>query len=291
MQWDDLRYYLAAVRAGSYTAAGRRLGVNRTTVGRRVEALEETLGVPVFHETPLGPEPTPQGARLLEVAARIEVEIDAMLAEMAPATQRRDLIRIAGSGGIASEFVPELLAFGNEMPGVSIELLGELDPVDAVTYRRADLGIAIVRKPPRRLAGVEIATLSQARYGLRGAERPRQLGWGHEVDAALPGQWITANPSGVEAEALGLTTFNSWPQMKQAVLSGFGAAKLWCFAADAEASLEQLEPPSQRDDYPLWLIHRAKAPPSPALSSLIAFLQARLGQRLAGQAPSCESNS
>lgn len=291
MQWDDLRYYLAAVRAGSYTAAGRRLGVNRTTVGRRVEALEEALGIPVFHETPLGPEPTARGAQLLETAARIETEIEAMLAEIAPAMQRKDLIRIAGSGGIVSEFVPDLLAFRDEMPGVSIELLSELDPVDAVTYRRADLGIAIVRKPPRRLAGVEIATLSQARYGLRGARQTSQLGWGHEVDAALPGQWITANPSGVEAEAMGLMTFNSWPQLKQAVLSGFGTAKLWRFAADPEALLERLDEPDPRDDYPLWLIHRAKAPPSPALSGLIRFLQQRLGQRLADQAPSCESKA
>ncbi|SLK00709.1 LysR family transcriptional regulator [Novosphingobium mathurense] len=291
MQWDDLRYYLAAVRAGSYTAAGRRLGVNRTTVGRRIEALEETLGVPLFRYTPTGPEPTPQGAYLLEAAGRIETEVDAMRERLCPEAQNGGLVRIAGSAGIVSEFVPDLLAFGEEMPGIAIEVLGELDPVDAVTHRRADLGLAILRKPPRRVAGVEIATLSQARYALRGGKRLQALGWGHEVDALLPGQWIAANPSGVEAEARGLMTFNSWPQMKQAVLSGFGSAKLWCFAADAETSLERLEEPDPKDDYPLWLVHRAKAPPSPALRGLIAFLQDRLGARLTAQSPQRESSS
>lgn len=280
MQWDDLRFYLAAVRAGSYTAAGRRLGVNRTTIGRRVEALERTLGVPIFHETPRGPEPTAQGAILLEAAARIEAEIDAMQARIAPEANRPDILRIAGSGGIASEFAGELHAFRSKMPGVSIELSGELDPVAAVTYRRADLGIAIMRRPPRRLAGVEIAILSQASYGLCDTEGLGQLGWGHEIDTALPGQWITSNPTGPEAEAMGLITFNSWPQMKHAVLSGFGKAKLWRFAADVETTLERLDDPDPRDEYPLWLIHRAKAPPSPALSGLIAFLQERLTDRL-----------
>ena len=41
MEWDDLRIFLAAVRAGSYSAAAPRLGINRTTVGRRVTVLEE----------------------------------------------------------------------------------------------------------------------------------------------------------------------------------------------------------------------------------------------------------
>ena len=255
------------------------------------EALEEAVGIPLFHETPLGHEPTRQGAHLLETAARIEAEVEALQARIAPSVQHEGHVRIAGSGGIVAEFAAELLAFQEVMPRVSVELLGELDPLDAITYRRADLGLAIIRKPPRRMAGIEIATMSQARYGLRGGKRARQLGWGHELDAAQPGQWITANPSGDAAEALGLTTFNSWPQMKQAVLSGFGTAKLWCFAADAEPMLERLDEPDPRDDYPLWLIHRAKAPPSPALSGLIDYLGKALAARLCDQTASRASSS
>lgn len=281
MHWDDLRYYLAAVRTGSYTAAGRQLGVNRTTVGRRIEALEEALGIALFHDTPLGHEPTAQGADLLETAARLEAEVNALRTRIAPAQQHKGHVRIASSGAIASEFASELLTFRKEMPGVSLELLGDLDPIDAVTCRRADLGIAIVRTPPRRLQGVKVATLAQARYALRGGERERFLGWGHALDAAQPGQWTRANPSGEEAEALGLDTFNAWPQMKQAVLLGFGTAKLWCFAADNDPRLERLEPPDPRDTYPLWLLHRGKAPPSHALGRLVEYLCIALQRRLA----------
>jgi DNA-binding transcriptional LysR family regulator len=52
MNWDDLRFFLAAARAKTLTGAARRLGVNQTTVARRLEALEGELGVKLFDRTP-----------------------------------------------------------------------------------------------------------------------------------------------------------------------------------------------------------------------------------------------
>ncbi len=283
MEWSDLQVFLAAVRAGSYTAAGRQLNINRTTVGRRIDALEASLGIALFNETPSGPGPTPAGQRLLAAATAIEHEVASMLADLAAPDGLGDPIRIAASAGMVAEFLPELLEFGRAHPAIPIELLGELDPLDAVTHRRADLAIALVRVPPLRLSGVQLALLSQAPYArrdLKGDTPP--LGWGHEFDAALPGGPWAANPAGEAAAKAGLTTFNSWPQLKQAVLAGFGSAVLWCFAANAEPCLRQLAPPDPRHDCPLWLLHRAKAPPGPAMQTLIAFLQERLSARLKG---------
>ena len=283
MEWSDLQVFLAAVRAGSYTAAGRQLSINRTTVGRRIDALEASLGVPLFDDSPSGPRPTPAGQRLLAAAATIEHEVAAMQADLAAPDRLTGPIRIAASAGMVAEFLPELLEFRRANPASPIELLGELDSLDAVTHRRADLAVALVRVPPLRLSGVQVAVLSQAPYArldLQGAAPP--LGWGHEFDAALPGGPWAANPAGEAAERAGLATFNSWPQLKQAVLAGFGSAVLWCFAANAEPALRQLAPPDPRHNCPLWLLHRAKAPPGPALQTLIAFLQERLSARLKG---------
>ncbi|MBS0474261.1 MAG: LysR family transcriptional regulator [Proteobacteria bacterium] len=282
MEWGDLEVFLAAVRTGSYTAAARQLDVNRTTVGRRVEALERTLGVPLFEQTPLGYAPTQAGARLLAAAEAIEREVAAMTRDIGVLGRRVAPIRIAGSGGLAAAFLPELAAFRRANPDVSVELLGELDPLDAVTQRRADLGLALVRSPPLRLAGVEIGTLDQAVYGRKGLTDLPPLGWGYEFDAALPGgPWVSANPAGEAAQAAGLATCNDWAQLIQAVLAGLGTASLWCFAADAESTLERLSEPDPRHDCPLWLIHRAKAPPGPGLARLIAFLREAIGARIA----------
>lgn len=282
MEWGDLRIFLAAVRAGSYTVAGRHLGINRTTVGRRIDALETALGVELFAETPRGPSPTRDGEALLAAATAIEGEIDALFGTLKRPDRPQPPVRVASSGGIAPEFLTELMQFQEQEPGVAIELLGELDPVDAVTYRRADLAIAILRVPPQRLTGVEVGLLRQAPYGRRGRTSDRPLGWGHEVDNALPGQWTTANPSGDAAERGGHSSFNNWPQLKAAVAAGLGTASLWCFAADADEQLERLAPPDPRNDYPLWLLRRAKSPPGAGLERLMTFLTEAIGRRLAG---------
>lgn len=283
MEWSDLEVFLAAVRTGSYTAAGRQLGINRTTIGRRVEALEKSLGLPLFEKNPVGYAPNAAGARLLATAEAIEREVAAMLHDIGGAARQSAPVRIASSGGIASEFLPEIAAFRRANPDVPVELLGELDPLDAVTQRRADLGIALVRSLPLRLAGTQVATLSQAPYGRRHAGALQSLGWGYEFDAALPGGPWSANPAGEAAQAAGLVTFNAWPQLKQAVMAGIGKATLWCFAADAEEHLERLAPPDPRHDCPLWLVHRAKAPPGPGLARLIAFLDKAIAARCDGK--------
>jgi len=281
MEWSDLAIFLAAVRAGTYTAAARALEINRTTVGRRVEALEEALGVALFEHSPLGFAPTPEGLRLLAAAERIEGEVRAMVADLGATPPRAAPLRIAASGGLGSEFLPELAAFQRANPDVPVQLLGELDPLEAVTQRRAEVGLALVRALPQRLSGVQVGVMAQATYGRRGMAGLPALGWGYEFAAALPGApWSTANPAGEEAQAAGLSTCNAWPQMIGAVRAGMGTARLWCFAADADPLLERLDEPSPRHDSPLWLVHRSKAPPSPAQLRLIAFLEQALPARI-----------
>lgn len=284
MEWSDLRVFLAAVRTGSYTAAGRRLGINRTTVGRRIDALENALGVSLFQHTPNGHAPTREGEELLATAALIEAEMDALLTRLELPGDAPETIRIASSGGLASEFLPELARFQDREPRAVIELLGESDPLDALSQRRADLAIALVRVPPVRLVGLQVGVLSQAPYALHGTANRRVLGWGHEMETAVPGQWTIANPSGEAAEEAGIPRFNTWQQLKQAVLAGMGQASLWCFAADAEPGLERLGEPDPRHEYPLWLLHRTKSPPGPCLRKLIPFLETALQKRIGNPA-------
>lgn len=282
MQWSDLEVFLSAVRTGSYTAAGRQLGVNRTTIGRRVEALEQALGIALFDYSALGPAPTRAGERVLAAAQAIEREIAVMSHAIGGAPVREAPIRIAGSAGLVSEFLPDLARFRRENPDCPIEILDDLDPIAALTQRRADLALALVRSPPLRAAGRQVATLQQAVYGAKDAGDLAPLGWGLDFESALSGApWTTANPLGQAAQEAGLIMCNSWPQIKLAVLSGMGRASLWCFAGDAQATLERLSPPDPRHDCPLWLLHRAKAPPGAAMQRLMAFLEQTIADRIA----------
>src|SRR5512146_3056439 len=65
VNWDDLHVFLAVARAGRVSAAARTLGVEHTTVSRRLKALEETIGVPLFYRTATGYLLTSHGKNVL----------------------------------------------------------------------------------------------------------------------------------------------------------------------------------------------------------------------------------
>jgi len=281
VSWSDLEVFLAAVRSGTYTAAGRQIGVNRTTIGRRVDALEQALGIGLFDYSAQGPAPTRAGERVLAAAQAIEREVASMCRDIGGGHIHEAPLRLVGTAGLVSEFLPDLARYRQANPDCPIEILDEIDPLDALTQRRADLALALVRSPPARLTGRQVAVLQQAPYRRLGAGELAPLGWGLDFDLTLSGAaWTTANPLGDAALAVGLVTCNSWPQMKLATLAGIGQASLWCFVGDAEPLLERLAPPDPRHDCPLWLLHRAKAPPGAALQRLMCFLETAIAERV-----------
>jgi len=72
IDWDDVRYFLAAARGGSVRAAAERLGVNHSTVLRRIAQLEGRLGVQMFEKLPSGYRLTEAGEEVVELAEQME---------------------------------------------------------------------------------------------------------------------------------------------------------------------------------------------------------------------------
>jgi DNA-binding transcriptional LysR family regulator len=70
--WGDARIFLAVFREGSTLAAARILGINQTTVARRIGALEHSLGLPLFNKTTRGATPTAVATRLLPFVETLE---------------------------------------------------------------------------------------------------------------------------------------------------------------------------------------------------------------------------
>jgi len=71
IDWDDVRYFLAVARGGSVRAAAERLGVNHSTVLRRIAQLEQRLGANLFEKLPSGYRLTDGGKEVLEFAEQI----------------------------------------------------------------------------------------------------------------------------------------------------------------------------------------------------------------------------
>lgn len=146
--WDDLQHFLAVARAGTISDAGRRLGADHATVGRRVTALEESLSVKLFERTARGYTLTRGGEQLLAYAARIESET--MRAERDLAGPHRTLagaVRISTLEGFANFFLARRLApFAAENPRLAIELIA-IQQIMSLGRREADVSVTIA--PPK----------------------------------------------------------------------------------------------------------------------------------------------
>jgi DNA-binding transcriptional LysR family regulator len=140
LSWDDLRIFLAVARLGNLSKAGRALGIDHATVGRRIAALEHALATPVFERDRQGFRLNAQGREMLVHVEAAEASILALgdtLAEDDPSAA--GLVRVATMEGIATLYLSEQFAeLKRRHPGITIELVTSAADV-RVSQREADL--------------------------------------------------------------------------------------------------------------------------------------------------------
>ncbi len=286
--WNDLRFFITAVRAGNYTSAASRLKVNRTTVGRRIDALETQLGLSLFEQTTSGYQPTAAGRAVLECAEQVEREIERLNERLRTPDERlAGTVRIAVSGGIDTEFMADLLAFRQLEPGIKLELQTNRDALESLLQRKADIGLCLVPYKPENVRGVRVGTMAHALYAARsyldampGGRDPSQydwIGWGKDAANTDATGWMRMNlpaSSRISAEV------NSWNAFKEAVLCGLGIGHLWCFAADREPTLVRLRDGEPERSIELWLLVRDDVPPDSRTKALMNFLAPAIARRI-----------
>ena len=145
--WDDLRFFLAVARGRTLASAAVQLGVDATTVGRRLDRLTETLGTSLFDIGPAGHSLTSRGETLLKHAEEAERAMRAAMGDADPrgAGKPGGTVRISMSEGFATWIVaPHLPAFIDAHPHIATEIVttnGFLNP----SKREADLAVMLAR--------------------------------------------------------------------------------------------------------------------------------------------------
>src|SRR3546814_482547 len=125
MDWDDLRYFFAVARTGGLSGGARSLGVSAQTVGRRIAALEASIGAPLFVRHSGGYRLTADGQSMLGDAERVE---EAMARLRANATART--VEAAGTVRLAAPdtptthiLLPSLRPLLDRYPALKLELV------------------------------------------------------------------------------------------------------------------------------------------------------------------------
>jgi DNA-binding transcriptional LysR family regulator len=276
LDWDDLRYFLEAARAQTLAGAARKLGIEHTTIGRRLAALERALGAALVLRGPDGLRLTPLGDRLLPIAEQIERTVHS-LRELAEQGVSR--VRLAVPSGFARLFAAGLGALRSQHPGLMLEIVSGARIVD-LEQSEADLA---VRGAPvddgdliaRRLCSSGWSLYAAASYLERRAA-PESLddlsghdliGYHQSLAQMPPARWLEerAGTASVVLRSREMT------DMVAAASSGLGLAVLPCVLADAEPGLVRLTP-EVLASRTLSLVYRREMRLSAAVSAVIDFV-------------------
>lgn len=180
LDWSDLRYALAVGRQGSPGAAARELGVNPTTVQRRLDALEARLGARLFDRSRRGYQPTEAGALVLEQARRMADQAEEI--ERQVLGRDRELVgplRVTTAFVVMEHLLPQPLAdFARRYPGIEIEVvenafLADLSrrPAESAggTRQEADVALRVSTQVAEHLVGRRLGPAPCRVYARRGA--------------------------------------------------------------------------------------------------------------------------
>ncbi|MDX1487428.1 MAG: LysR family transcriptional regulator [Acidiferrobacterales bacterium] len=267
LDWTDLRYFAAVSRVGSLGRAARELGVNHSTVFRRINALERELGVKLFERTPAGYVLTAAGEEMRSTAAQVEDQIIALDRRLSGRDyQLSGNIRVTTTDTIGLWFVQRhLYEFHQVYPGIQVELVIS-NELFSLSKREADIAIRPTQNPPEELVGRHICDIAWAVYGSRGylKDKPKlrrlsdlarhTLVSGDDSLAQLAAsRWLHKQAPGAE---IGYRS-NSLMTQLSAVKAGFGLAVLPCFLGDSESELARVFAPDASLTSGLWLLtHR-----------------------------------
>src|ERR1700726_2187586 len=287
IDWDDVRYFLAVARGGSVRAAGERLGVNHSTVLRRIAQLEERLGAHMFEKPPSGYRLTAAGEEVLEFAVQMEASSHLLETRVVGRDQSvRGLLRVTLTPILATHLLmPDFADFARLHPDIEMEILssGELANL---TNREADVAIRVV---------YDRKTLPPNLHGLKGPElfggvymsRDRLAAW--RAGAPDPIRWIVISIHGIpdwasegEVRTTGVPfrTTDAEAQIA-AVRQGLGMTTLPCFIGDAHPLLVREPDTDLHMHGTVWLFTLGETRKTKRVRLFAEFVS----RRLAGYAP------
>ena len=201
-RWEDVRVFLAVHRARGLAAAGARLGMDASTVSRRLAGLEESLGARLFDRTRDGLLATSAADLLLPAAEAMEAAHASFVRDATGFEREAEgMVRLSASPGMADVFIaPALMRLRARHPKIRIELDASVRPVD-LTRREADLALRSVRpegsdllmKKVTSSRWVAVASPALAKELGRVSDWSRMpwIAWDHDLASLHVARWLS----------------------------------------------------------------------------------------------------
>jgi DNA-binding transcriptional LysR family regulator len=280
--WNDLRYFLELARRGKLSAAALRLGVEHTTVARRIQALEAQLGLTLFDRSNRSYKLTGDGQRLLAHAEKMEAGSLALMEAATPQNAGPEgTVRLATPEAFGSQFLARHVGnFRSYNPGIQLELVAETR-MASFTKREADAAVTLARATQGRVLSEKLGEYRLRLYAapsylqkhppiVRSSDLSQhQFIW--YIDDLLPLPQLKQLDKLIGGPNIVFRSTNVTGQANAAA-TGLGLALLPCFVGDRMNTLTTVLPREISIIRDLWLTVHAELATQPEVQRLSEFL-------------------
>lgn len=285
LQWSDLSVILAICRSGTLSGAARSLGLNHSTVFRKINAIEKSTGVRFFERLPNGYEMTEAGHIAQKYAEKVEAEMHDLSREiLGRDTRLEGKVLITAPEFFASFLLPDIiLGVRDQHPGLSFDVIPGSAALD-LSRREADIAIRATAQPPDASLGRKICDFRFCVYASPGyLERNpgltlKQHDWVMLREAPhwlVPRVW--KNRQALERSAT--ATFSSVIGASRAAESGLGLLFTSCYMGDLNPGLVPVMKPVGDFTIELWVLThpdlRQTARVKVCMNYIVEYLKAR----------------
>jgi len=281
--WDDFRLLLAVAQLGSISRAAQALGVSQPTVSRRVERLEDTIGVRLLDRSTAGAVLTPEGQRIVEELNVAHSAIQRAVRSVDKTAARLDDVKLIMTDGLATYWLPRFLPqLFRSHPEIELRTFTTSDSRGEQRGQNFDLSIHYIQPTDPNLVATRLGTLHFMPYAspdyLCEAGTPKNaadLSQHRLLDYILyiidKGTWMTRLPAVVGESRAQLFT-NSSAALCESVRNHAGIALLPTYVSVYEQGLVPLEV-DLRFSTPFWLCYTQEAILRPSVKVVVAFLK------------------
>lgn len=278
MNWDDFRYFLSVTKNQTLKKASGELRVDQATVGRRLTALQENLGVKILEKRSNGYFLTAAGERIFSSVQAAEEAMCAIHRLAAGKDERVEgVVKLAMPGALANQWLlKKINPLMEKHPGLQLDFLTGPEVLN-LSRREADVAIRLVRPTQKELKTKKVGQLQLALYKLK--EKNKKISVSDLEHSPFVGLFDQATS---ESERNFLKTLkftpqyrlrsSAWSSVYAAVRAGLGVGILPTFIGDADPELQVLEVDSQTTV--LWLVVHPEVAQIARVRVVIDFLTA-----------------
>ena len=289
--WNDLKAFLAVARGGSTLAASKAMGVNQTTVARRIESLEHDLGFKLFERGQTGSRLTEAGHEMIVEAENVE-RAAIRFANQAAGQLRgvSGALRMTTNELVANTLViPALVELRKVHPDIQVDLVItdrslDLDSGEADLAIRTSQALVASDLVARKIADHDMALYCSRDYAARrGVPAGFEALKDHDlIDVAtdmgdMPAAtWLMRHSGG----KMPVTRSNSMASLVHAVKAGLGIGALPTSIGDLDRDLLRCSECIEEARVSSWIVTRRELKDTPRVRAFIDFMAPHIQQQM-----------